>query len=70
MSDDAKDDGTPEGIPISQVFSSMNFLFKMVEIINARIKNIRIYKGTQDEKYIFTARIEIPDYKPKQLLSI
>ena len=65
-----KDDGTPEGIPISQVFNSMNFLFKMVEIINARIKNIRIYRGIQKDTYIFTARIHIPDYKPKQLLSI
>lgn len=65
-----RDDGMPEGISISQLFKSMNFLFKMVEIINARIKKIRIYKGITANTYIFTARIHIPDYKPKQLLSI
>jgi GTPase len=65
-----KDDGTSEGITLEQLFKSMNFLFKMVEIINARIKNIRIYKGNLEDRFVFTARIEIPDYKPKQLLSI
>jgi GTPase len=65
-----KDDGTSEGILLEQLFKSMNFLFKMVEIINARIKNIKIYKGNLEDRYIFTARIEIPDYKPKQLLSM
>ena len=65
-----KDDGTPEGIEIEKLFKSLNFLYKMVEIINATIKNIRIYLGNLEERYVFTARIEIPNYKPKQLISI
>jgi GTPase len=65
-----KDDGTPEGIEIDKIFKSLNFLYKMIDIINAKIKNIRIYKGLHDEGYIFTARIEIPNYKPRELVSI
>jgi GTPase len=65
-----KDDGTPEGIEIEKLFKSLNFLYKMVEIINATIKNIRIYLGNLEGRYVFTARIEIPNYKPKQLVSI
>lgn len=65
-----KDDGTPEGIKIEKIFKSLNFLFKMVDIIQATIKNIRIYRGNLDDKYVFTARIEIPNYRPKQLISI
>jgi GTPase len=65
-----KDDGMPEGIEIEKIFRSLNFLFKMVDIINAKIKNIRIYMGNLEGKYVFTARIEIPNYTPKQLLSI
>ena len=64
-----KDDGTPEGIEIDKIFKSIGFLFKMVDIIHAKIKNIRIYKGNAENKYLFTARIEIPDYVPKQLIS-
>ena len=62
-----KDDGTVEGIEIEMLFKSINFLYKMIEIINAIVKNIRIYKGSSDNKYICTARIEIPKYKEKQL---
>lgn len=65
-----KDDGTPEGITIDLLFTSLDFLFKMVSIVNARIINIRIYKGHEPGKYIFTARIDIPDYIPHGLLSI
>jgi len=65
-----KDDGTPEGIDIEKLFKSLNFLFKMVDIINATIKNIRIYMGNLEGRYVFTARIAIPNYKPKQLVSI
>ena len=65
-----KDDGTTEGIEIDKIFMSLGFLYKMVEILNATIKNIRIYKGNLDNKYVFAARIEIPNYKPKQLVSI
>jgi GTPase len=65
-----KDDGTPEGIKIEKMFKSLDFLFRMVDIINAKINNIRIYRGNLDDKYIFTARIKIPNYIPKQLISI
>jgi len=40
-----KDNGTVEGIEIELLFKSLNFLYKMVEIVNAKIQNIRIYKG-------------------------
>ena len=62
-----KDDGTVEGIDIELIFSSINFLYKMVHIINAVIKSIRIYKGSKNNKYICTARIEIPKYKENEL---
>lgn len=62
-----KDDGNVEGINIELLFKSLNFLFKMVEIINAVIKNIRIYKTVNENKYVCTARIIIPNYTPKQL---
>jgi GTPase len=65
-----RDDGTVEGIEIELLFKSLNFLYKMVEIINAIIKNIRIYKSNNQNKFIFTARIEIPNYTPKQLVII
>jgi GTPase len=62
-----KDDGSVEGIEIEMLFKSINFLYKMIEIINATIKKLRIYKGSTDNKYICTARIELPKYKQKQL---
>jgi GTPase len=65
-----KDDGTPEGIKMEKLFKSLSFLFKMVDIIHATIKNIRIYLGNLEDTYVFTARIEIPNYIPKQLVSI
>ena len=65
-----KDDGTVDGLTIEQLFKSLNFLYKMTEIINAAIKNIRIYRGIADNKYICTIRIIIPNYQPKQLIII
>ena len=65
-----RDDGTVEGIDIELLFKSLSFLYKMVEIINAKIKNIRIYKGNIEGKYVFTSRIEIPNYKTRKLVSI
>ena len=65
-----KDDGTPEGIEIEKLFKSLSFLFKMVDIVGAKIKNIRIYMGNLDGRYVFTVRIEIPNYMPKQLVLI
>jgi len=65
-----KDDGTPEGIEIDKLFRSLSFLFKMVDIVGAKIKNIRIYMGNLEGRYVFTARIEIPNYMPKQLVLI
>jgi GTPase len=62
-----KDDGTAEGIDIELLFKSMNFLYRMIEILNAKLKNLRIYKGSAENKYVCTARIEIPKYKQKQL---
>lgn len=65
-----RDDGTVEGVEIEKLFNSLNFLYKMVEIINAKVKNIRIYRGANANSYIATVRIEIPNYKPKQSLLI
>lgn len=65
-----RDSGFVEGIEIETLFNSLNFLYKMVEVINAIIKNIRIYKGSTPGKYVATIRIENPNYKPKQLLLI
>lgn len=65
-----KDNGTIEGINIEVLFKSLDFLYKMVEIINAKIKNIRIYLGTKENTYVCTIRIENPNYKPKQLHTI
>lgn len=65
-----QDDGTVEGIEIDLLFKSLNFLYKMVDIINANIKNLKIYKGSTENKYVCTVRIEIPKYKEKQLLII
>jgi hypothetical protein len=42
----------------------------MVDIVGAKIKNIRIYKGLLNDGYIFTARIEIPNYKQRELISM
>ena len=65
-----KDDGTIEGIEMDLLFKSINFLYKMAEIVNANIKNIRIYKGSSENKYVFTVRIEIPRYKQKQFPTV
>ena len=61
------DSGKTDGIDIETIYKSINYLEKMVEIINAKIKNIRIYKGKCDDKYICSSRIDIPNYIQKQL---
>ena len=63
------DDGTVNGIDIETLLQSLTFLFNMSEIIKAKIKKIRIYKGNNIGKYIATIRIENPNYIPQQLLT-
>jgi elongation factor 1-alpha len=65
-----KDDGTIEGNEINKLFESINFIWKMVEILNVKIKKIRIYLGNKPNTYIAIIRIYNPNYKPKQLLFI
>jgi GTPase len=64
------DSGRTDGIDIETINASINYLYKMVEIINAQIKHIRIYKGKCEGKYICCSRIDIPNYKYKQLPNI
>ena len=61
------DSGRTDGIDIETIYTSINYLHQMVEIINAKIKNIRIYKGKCEGKYICASRIDIPNYIQKQL---
>ena len=61
------DSGRTEGIDIETIYNSINYLEKMVKIINADIKNIRIYNGISEGKYICASRIDIPNYTQKQL---
>ena len=61
------DSGRTDGIDIEIIYKSINYLEKMAKIINAEIKNIRIYKGNSDDKYICASRIDIPNYIYKQL---
>jgi GTPase len=64
------DSGRTDGIDIETLHKSINYLYKMVEIINAKIKNIRIYKGKSDGKFICASRIDIPNYIQKQYPSL
>jgi GTPase len=64
------DSGRTDGIDIDTINTSINYLRKMVEIINAEIKNIRIYKGKCEGKYICASRIDIPNYIQKQIPEI
>ena len=64
------DSGRTDGIDIETINISINYLHKMVEIINAEIKHIRIYKGKCEGKYICCSRIDIPNYVQKQLPEI
>ena len=64
------DSGRTDGIDIEIVYKSINYLKQMVEIINAEIKNIKIYKGHCNNKYICTSRIDIPNYIQKKLPEI
>ena len=61
------DSGRTDGIDIETIYNSINYLEKMVKIINADIKNIRIYNGNIEGKYICSSRIDIPNYTQKQL---
>jgi GTPase len=61
------DSGKTDGINIETIYTSIHYLEKMVKIINAEIKHIRIYKGNCDDKYICSSRIDIPNYVQKQL---
>ena len=64
------DSGKTDGIDIETINKSIKYLYKMAEIINAEIKNIRIYKGNKEDKYICSSRIDIPNYVYKQLPEI
>ena len=64
------DTGKTDGIDIETIYTSINYLEKMVAIINAEIKNIRIYKGKCEGKYICSSRIDIPNYVQNQLPEI
>ena len=64
------DTGKTDGIDIETIYTSINYLEKMVAIINAEIKNIRIYKGKCEGKYICSSRIDIPNYVQNQLPKI
>ena len=64
------DSGRTDGIDIETIYTSINYLEKMVEIIHAEIKNIRIYKGRCEGKYICCSRIDIPNYIHTQIPEI
>ena len=61
------DKGNNDGIDIEILFKSINYLYKMVDIINADIKSLKIYKGKGECKYICSSRIDIPNYIEKKL---
>ena len=61
------DKGNNDGIDIEILFRSINYLYKMVDIINADIKTLKIYKGKDAGKYICSSRIDIPNYVEKKL---
>ena len=61
------DKGNNDGIDIETLFKSINYLYKMVDIINADIKTLKIYKGKDEGKYICSSRIDIPNYVEKNL---
>jgi GTPase len=61
-----EDDGTADGICIDNLLESIDFLYKMADIVKATIKNIRIYKGKCENKFICTSRIEILNYIPTE----
>jgi GTPase len=61
------DSGRTDGIDIEIIYKSIHYLKQMAEIINAEIKNIKIYKGNCNNKYICTSRIDIPNYVKNKL---
>jgi len=64
------DSGRTDGIDIETIYTSIYYLEKMVKIINAEIKHIRIYKGRCEGKYICCSRIDIPNYVHNQIPKI
>lgn len=64
------DNGRTDGIDMEAIYTSIHYLEKMVAIINAEIKHIRIYKGKCEGKYICSSRIDIPNYVQNQLPEI
>lgn len=64
------DSGRTDGIDMETINTSIHYLEKMVEIIKAEIKNIRIYKGKCEGKYICCSRIDIPNYIHNQIPNI
>ena len=64
------DSGRTDGIDMETINTSIHYLEKMVKIINAEIKNIRIYKGRCEGKYICCSRIDIPNYVHNQIPEI
>ena len=64
------DSGKTDGIDMETIYNSINYLYKMVELINAKIKNIRIYKGKCEGKYICVSRIDIPNYNQKKIPNV
>jgi len=65
-----EDNGNVDGISMINLMESINFLCKMIEIVNAKIDKIRIYYGNLENKYICTARIKLPNYIPEKYNSI
>ena len=64
------DSGRTDGIDMKTIYTSIHYLEEMVKIINAEIKNIRIYKGKCEGKYICCSRIDIPNYVHNQIPEI
>lgn len=62
-----EDNGNVDGISMEKLLESIEFLHKMSSTIQAKIKNIRIYKGNLDDKYICTARIYLDNYDNEYL---
>jgi len=57
-----EDNGNVDGITMEKLLDSIDFLHKISYTIQAKIKNIRIYKGNLVDKYICTARIYLDNY--------
>lgn len=62
-----ENNGNNKGIDDNELDISIKSIKKIVNIINANIINIKIYKGQKGK--IATVRVYIPDYKPNYYLS-